>query len=321
LPNENFRLTIKIVKFFTTSALIALMAVLFFGDVQAGDPQAQLIELLNNYTNAVEPSLIIKNSGGGTNNGAIVTSTIVAQAFGLSTNDVVRVPFINMTQTSSVSNLRIAIYGNQYVNGQAVPNLTNRLINYLPSLGTNSRAEIQAKIKSNPFYTNNLGAITLSSSTNFLYTATFKADEINYSKVNTNNLFTLVSNTVVTLSNEYSSNSQIYINTTNAQTLIKTGASNGVLYLNTLQPTTNPYWIVYALVGSASLALDAVTSETNSGSNPPYIGDALTTTLISTNPSSWFKSTNPPSFTNSVSAPIWTNTHTATQISIYYDLL
>ena len=313
-------------KFFTTSPLIALMAVLFFGDVQAGDPQAQLIELLNNYTNAVEPSLIIKNSGGGTNNGAIVTSTIVAQAFGLSTNDVVRVPFINMTQTSSVSNLRIAIYGNQYVNGQAVPNLTNRLINYLPSLGTNSKAAILAKLQpssdiTNVYIVTTNGTTVNINSTDFIYTATFKAVEINYSKVNTNNLFTLVSNTVVTLSNEYSSNSQIYINTTNAQTLIKTGASNGVLYLNTLQPTTNPYWIVYALVGSASLALDAVTSETNSGSNLPYIGDALTTTLISTNPSSWFKTTNPPSFTNSVSAPIWTNTHTATQISIYYDLL
>ena len=306
-------------KFWTASILLALTTVLFLGKVQA-----QEIELLNNYTNAVEPSLIIKNSGGGNNNRTIVTSTIVAQAFGLSTNEVFRVPFINMIQTNSVSNLRIAIYGNQYVNGQAVPNLTNKLISYLPSLGTNSKSEIQASIKTDPFYTNNINLMSLSTSTKFLYTATFKADEINYSKLNTNNAYILLTNAysyVTNLTNQVYNSNSVYVNTNNLQTIIKTGVSNGVLYLNTLQPTTNPYWIVYALVGASTLTLDAVTSETNSGSNIPYIGDALTTTLISTNPSSWFKSTNPPSFTNSVSTPIWTNTHTATQISIFYDLL
>ena len=306
-------------KFWTASILLALTTVLFLGKVQA-----QEIELLNNYTNAVEPSLIIKNSGGGNNNRTIVTSTIVAQAFGLSTNEVFRVPFINMIQTNSVSNLRIAIYGNQYVNGQAVPNLTNKLISYLPSLGTNSKSEIQASIKKDPFYTNNINLMSLSTSTKFLYTAFFKADEINYSKVNTNNAYILLTNAysyVTNLTNQVYNSNSVYVNTNNLQTIIKTGVSNGVLYLNTLQPTTNPYWIVYALVGTSTLSLDAVTSETNSGSNFPYIGDALTTTLIITNPSSWFKSTNPPSFTNSVSTPIWTNTHTATQISIFYDLL
>jgi hypothetical protein len=166
------------------------------------------------------------------------------------------------------------------------------------------------------------GTYTLS--TNLLYTATFKADEINYSKLNTNNAYILLTNAysyVTNLTNQVYNSNSVYVNTNNLQTIIKTGVSNGVLYLNTLQPTTNPYWIVYALVGASTLTLDAVTSETNSGSNIPYIGDALTTTLISTNPSSWFKSTNPPSFTNSVSTPIWTNTHTATQISIFYDLL